>query len=45
MGKRIFAADALKPTDMITHKGFERVFERKNEADFPNYFDSVTGSP
>lgn len=37
IGKRIFATESGKNTDMITHPGFDRVFERRNEVDYPDY--------
>lgn len=37
VGKRIFKVESNKQTDMITHEGCERVFERRNERDFPDY--------
>ena len=39
-GKRVFDGDKLKDTDMITHEGFDRVFARRNELEFPNHFSS-----
>ena len=38
IGKRIYKEETLKSTDVITHEGFDRVFERKYEVEFPDYF-------
>lgn len=36
LGKRILRDQ--KQTDVIAHVGFDRVFVRKNEQDFPDYY-------
>ena len=44
VGKRIFQIESNKNTDMITHEGCDRVFERRNEIDFPDYLAKASST-
>jgi hypothetical protein len=44
-GKRVFEGDKLKDTDVIRHDGFDRVFARRTELEFPNHYNSQAELP